>query len=122
MTTPPPPENAIDDLPERAPWRTVTRWLLVVNIAVYLIDVLLRREAAYFVQGQQVIHPMRPLAFYGHFSYFLTVIENQWWRLATYQFVHGGIGHLFANMMGLLLVGPVVEERFGRRRFLRFYL
>jgi membrane associated rhomboid family serine protease len=43
-------------------------------------------------------------------------------RLVTYQFVHGGILHLLGNLWFLWLVGCNVEDGWGRRVFLAFYL
>jgi membrane associated rhomboid family serine protease len=44
------------------------------------------------------------------------------WTLVTYMFLHGGLGHLFFNMLSLFFFGPVVEGRLGSRHFLRLYL
>src|SRR6185503_18048465 len=43
-------------------------------------------------------------------------------QLFTSMFTHGDIGHLFGNMLFLYLVGVSIEERWGRLRFLVFYL
>jgi membrane associated rhomboid family serine protease len=40
----------------------------------------------------------------------------------TYMFMHGGFGHLFSNMLGLLIFGPLLENRWGPRRFLTFWV
>ena len=41
----------------------------------------------------------------------------------TYQFLHGGFFHLFGNMLVfLLVVGPFLEDAWGRPFFLAFYL
>ena len=39
------------------------------------------------------------------------------WSVVTYMFLHGGLWHLFGNMIGLFFFGPRVEERIGTRRF-----
>lgn len=44
------------------------------------------------------------------------------WTLLTYMFVHRGPLHLLLNMLGLFFFGPVLEERWGSREFLKFYL
>ena len=44
------------------------------------------------------------------------------WTLITYQFLHGGTGHLFFNMIGLFFFGPRLEVRLGSRRFVTMYL
>jgi membrane associated rhomboid family serine protease len=41
----------------------------------------------------------------------------------TYQFLHGGLGHLLGNMLVFfLVVGPFLEDAWGRPFFLAFYL
>jgi membrane associated rhomboid family serine protease len=42
--------------------------------------------------------------------------------LVTYQFLHGGWGHLLGNLLFLYLTGPHLEQRWGRPFFVPFYL
>ena len=44
------------------------------------------------------------------------------WTILTYMFVHGGFFHFFFNMLVLFFFGPPLEERWGSRDFLKFYL
>ncbi|WP_419862092.1 rhomboid family intramembrane serine protease [Candidatus Palauibacter sp.] len=44
------------------------------------------------------------------------------WSVVTYMFVHGGFMHLFMNMLALFFFGPPLEQKWGSRFFLRFYL
>lgn len=43
-------------------------------------------------------------------------------QLFTYMFLHGGWGHLFSNMFGLFIFGPLLEQFWGPKKFLIFYL
>ncbi len=52
----------------------------------------------------------------------LTPGTQQPWRLVTYQFLHGGLGHLVGNMLVLLVAGAFAEAGFGHARFLIAYL
>jgi membrane associated rhomboid family serine protease len=48
---------------------------------------------------------------------------NFWpWQLVTYMFLHGGFGHLFFNMLALWMFGMELENLWGSKRFLTFYL
>lgn len=49
-------------------------------------------------------------------------VLTQPWSLVTYMFVHQGFLHVFFNMLVLFFFGPVLEERWGSREFLKFYL
>jgi membrane associated rhomboid family serine protease len=44
------------------------------------------------------------------------------YQIATHMFMHGGIGHLFFNMLALYFFGPQVEIVWGPKRFLTYYL
>lgn len=43
------------------------------------------------------------------------------WQFVTYLFVHGSVVHILFNMYFLWMVGCPLEERWGSRRFLRFF-
>lgn len=44
------------------------------------------------------------------------------WTIVTYMFLHASFPHLLFNMLGMFFFGPRLEERFGSRVFLWFYL
>lgn len=44
------------------------------------------------------------------------------WQPFTYMWLHGGMAHLFFNMFALWMFGGQVEQAWGGKRFLRFYL
>lgn len=82
----------------------VTKALLWINALLLLLP-FLSQEIYYMLALWPVGHPN-----------FLP------WQLVTYGFLHGGIAHLFFNMLALLMFGSEVEYRWGSRRFLQFYL
>ncbi len=84
--------------------------LVLLNAGVFLVQVL-SRDA-------------QPNTF-GPIKSALAVSGLDWWqpwRYVTFQFVHGGLGHIFWNMFGLFFLGRLVEQVWGRKRFLWFYL
>lgn len=44
------------------------------------------------------------------------------WQFLTYMFMHANMGHIFSNMIGLISLGPLLEQRWGARRFLTYWL
>lgn len=44
------------------------------------------------------------------------------WQLVTHMFLHGDLGHIFGNMFALWMFGSVLENLWGSKRFLTFYL
>lgn len=43
------------------------------------------------------------------------------WQPVTYMFLHGGLGHLLFNMLGLWMFGVELEHRWRTKQFLTFY-
>lgn len=55
----------------------------------------------------------------------LHYVESQYFRpyqFVTHIFMHGGIMHLFFNMFALYMFGSVLEQVWGGKRFLFYYL
>jgi membrane associated rhomboid family serine protease len=44
------------------------------------------------------------------------------YQLVTYMFMHGGLEHIFFNMFALWMFGNVLENFWGSKRFLIFYM
>jgi membrane associated rhomboid family serine protease len=44
------------------------------------------------------------------------------YQLVTYMFMHGGIDHIFFNMFALWMFGNVLENFWGSKKFLTFYM
>ena len=44
------------------------------------------------------------------------------WQFITYMFMHGNFGHLFFNMFALWMFGAAVENYWGTKKFLIYYL
>jgi membrane associated rhomboid family serine protease len=42
------------------------------------------------------------------------------WQMLTYAFLHGGLFHLFFNMLGLWMFGSELERLWGQKRYLQF--
>ncbi|MBA7660015.1 Rhomboid protease GlpG [subsurface metagenome] len=87
----------------------VVKWLLIVNIMVFLSGFLIPKFGAFLLYWFSVWP--KDLG-----------MSMQIWRLITYQFLHGGLGHIFWNMFILFFFGPMLERLWGSRKFLTFYL
>lgn len=91
------------------PLTPVVKYLLIANIIIFILTFLV---------------PAIDRLLLTWFSVFPADIawSLQIWRLISYQFLHGGIGHVFFNMLILYFFGPMLESFWGSNRFLRFYL
>ncbi|MGE4272853.1 MAG: rhomboid family intramembrane serine protease [Desulfitobacterium sp.] len=50
------------------------------------------------------------------------IIQGEYWRLFTSMFLHIGVIHLAFNLYALWILGPILEELFGRIRYLLIYI
>jgi membrane associated rhomboid family serine protease len=91
---------------------TVTTWLIIINVAVFLLDQML---------GGNQFH-VGPLTALGCFAMPEAVQGLQFWRFITFQFLHANISHIFFNMLSLYFFGPMMEAYLGPRRYLAYYL
>ena len=93
-----------DVIPSRTkPGVTIT--LIVLNVLVYLFQLLLidQAEEAFI------------------FAFGLTPRDFAFINVLTAMFVHAGLAHLLGNMLFLWIFGDNVEDRLGHLRFLGFY-
>ena len=51
----------------------------------------------------------------------LVLYEYYLWQLFTYIFLHGGIGHILFNLLGLWMFGGELERLWGPKRFLFYF-
>jgi len=54
--------------------------------------------------------------------YQYTINNGAVWQIITSIFTHGGLMHLFFNMYALYIFGKPLEQRWGKIKFLSFYL
>ncbi len=80
--------------------------LLLVTVAAYYIPVLLGFSDISFYLG-----------LWGFGSDYFKPFQ-----FFTYMFAHGGFWHLFGNMLGLFFLGTALEQVWGPKRFLLFYM
>lgn len=85
------------------------KWLLISNVAVFILSSLASGTAAMNVFR---LLSLVPEAVVKHFAI---------WQLGTYMFLHGDFQHILFNMLGLWMCGSMLERDWGTRRFLKYY-
>jgi membrane associated rhomboid family serine protease len=85
----------------------VVKGLLILNLGIYFADMLvfdfaIRNEFAFTIQS--------------------ALLDYRLWELLTFQFIHGSVGHVLFNCLGLFFFGPWMERWWGAKRFVFFYL
>ncbi len=100
----------------------LVKWLLVANVAVFVVDLALAGKwGADYLTSEGVVR-FPPIIGWGAFSVRSAVFEGRVWEFLTFQFLHGGLGHILFNSVGLYFFGPWMERWWGSLRFLVFYL
>ena len=97
----------------------VVRWLIGLCLVLFAVDKFLTTQVTDTEGNTQAIGL---LTAFGNFNVPDGINGYQFWRLLTYQFLHGGYIHLGMNMMALYVFGPLIEKWWGPKRFLAFYL
>ena len=80
--------------------------LLIINIIAFILPQLFGLSGINRILG----------LYYFDSDYFYP------FQFFTYMFSHGGFTHILFNMLGLFFLGPLLEQFWGARRFLTFYL
>jgi membrane associated rhomboid family serine protease len=131
----------------RTPWVTYT--LIALNVVIFLASpgalptgpstaaTVCHQEAFYYhwgaiprelITGHQLLRPVptgQEVSTAGGPACVLAsrpYRKTPWLSVLTAMFVHTGWLHLLGNMLFLLIFGNNIEDRFGRIRYLVFYL
>ena len=83
--------------------------LLIINTLAYFAKVTFEGANGGWVTDTFALHNIRSSLFKPH-------------QLITYQFMHGSFGHLFFNMFALWMFGSTLENYWGPKKFITFYL
>src|SRR5262245_49998940 len=86
-----------------------TVWLIVITAVVFFAQCL---------TGDPSQSPLVDIGGYEPGK----VLSGEVWRLVTPMFLHVGLWHLFWNMLILYWAGSWLEDIYGSREFLAFYL
>ena len=86
----------------------VTRNLLIINVLVYLLASVVELGG-------------KSLTDWGALHFFMAS-DFHVYQFITYQFLHGGFTHLFFNMFALWMFGCVIENVWGPKKFIFYYI
>jgi rhomboid protease GluP len=100
--------------------RFVTNILIAINVAIYLVLLLL---SATIGQGIGSLGDIDTgVLINAGAQVNLLVSQGQVWRIFTAMFLHFNLIHIGLNMLSLFLIGVAVEVFFGKWRYLVIYL
>ena len=88
----------------------IVKNLLIINGLVFLAQITIGGSTGYInMEDIFALHTIQSPLFKP-------------WQLVTHMFMHGGVGHIFGNMLALWMFGSILENAWGPKRFLTFYM
>lgn len=94
----------------------VIKNLLIINAAVFFVQVI----------ANNLMVGGKPLWYILNYWFALNPLAEgfnfQVWQLITYQFMHGSFTHILFNMFALWMFGMEIENYWGEKKFLTYYL
>jgi membrane associated rhomboid family serine protease len=87
----------------------VIKNLIIINVLVFFAQNIFERNPSFNMMSLFALHDVHSVFFRPH-------------QLITHLFMHGSIGHLFFNMFALWMFGSMLENVWGSKRFLIFYM
>lgn len=116
----------------------ITELLTIINLALFLIIFATQSSRGYlgkilalqahgkcYVSAESfVVGVSSSTDCNNHFSqltWIPGVLDGAIWQLFTSAFVHFSLLHLGFNMLAILVLGPAIENIFGRRKYLIIY-
>jgi len=88
---------------------TVVKNLLIINGLMFAAQIVAEKSFGISLEDLLGLHYPPSMAFKP-------------WQFITYMFMHGNIVHLFFNMFALWMFGYALENIWGARRFLVYFL
>ncbi len=90
------------------------KFLLATNIGLYLFQLLFDRMT---YQGKSISE-------YIQYCYLWPIgtPEFHFWQPITYMFLHAGFGHIAVNMLVLWMFGAELENTWGSKKFIIYYM
>lgn len=87
----------------------VIKNLLIINVLVFFAQNTFSGGRFFDFEGVFALHDIHSVYFRPH-------------QLVTHMFLHGDFWHLFFNMFALWMFGSMLENVWGSKRFLIFYM
>jgi membrane associated rhomboid family serine protease len=88
---------------------SICKWLVGANVVFFIVQLLTRDASGEPFTDALLLNVNK-------------VFHGEIWRLLTYAFLHADFYHILFNMLFLWWFGTDVEDLYGPREFLAFYL
>lgn len=87
----------------------VIKNLIIINALVFFAQQVFANSTSFSIEDTFALHTWQSPLFKP-------------WQLVTHLFLHGSLDHIFFNMFALWMFGSILENLWGPKRFLIFYI
>jgi membrane associated rhomboid family serine protease len=87
----------------------IVKNLIIINILFFLAKITLANVYHYDLDDVLGMH-------------YIGSEKFKPWQIVTYMFMHGNFGHIFFNMFAVWMFGSSLENYWGPKRFLTYYI
>ena len=87
----------------------VIKNLVIVNVLIFFAQQVFENNRMFNMENFFALHDVHSVYFRPH-------------QLITYMFLHGDLMHILFNMFALWMFGSILENLWGSKRFLTFYV
>lgn len=87
----------------------VVKNLIIINVLVFVAQTIFQSNKNIDLNNLFALHDVHSVYFRPH-------------QLITHMFMHGSVTHIFFNMFALWMFGRLLENVWGPKRFLTFYV
>jgi len=108
----------------RSVYQGLTFKLIIANVLIFVLQIFtLSLQVPYTIEGFGT-QPIPAMTYYLGLIPASVVGKGFIWQLFTYMFLHSSTGfvHIFFNMYALLIFGIPIEQAWGGRKFLVYYI
>ena len=87
----------------------ITIHIIIINALLLLAHEVLKSRTGISLQNLLGLH-------------YFEAANHHWWQYFTYMFMHNDFWHLFNNMFSIFMFGRLMEQVWGEKRFIIYYL
>src|SRR5688572_23831139 len=87
---------------------TITKNIIIINVIMFITTIVFERMGINLID-------ILGLHYFESEKFHI-------WQFITYMFMHGSVMHIFFNMFAVWMFGAAVENMWGPKRFLNYYI
>jgi len=88
-------------------WTEIVRFLILSNVTIFAVQEIFKLQGVLSFNFGLI-----PAAFFA----------GKFWMIVTYMFLHANFWHIFFNMLALWMFGSILEQEWGSKEFLKYYM